>query len=292
MYGFDTASSLGEETHDPRKTAPKAIVRAVVASFVIGGLILLFAMMSVHEHQRPGDRPAVPGGLQYVVLDVLGNTVGKIFLFCVVIAMTVCCLAVHTATIRMMFAMARDNNLPAGEHLARIHPVTKTPIIPAVLIGFAGDPRSSWSTSDQPQIFTVITSIGIIMIYIAYLLVTVPMLRARAERLVADEQPGLLLARAVGHRRQRAGGAVGLRDGAEPRLAAQGGLQRRRAVPLVPAVGRGALHRHRLLRRPRVLLLVQRHKTGVLPEHAAGAIAPAPITGTPPATPPAPATQG
>ena len=31
----------------------------------------------------------------------------------------------------------------------------------------------------QPQIFTVITSIGIIMIYIAYLLVTVPMLRKR-----------------------------------------------------------------------------------------------------------------
>jgi amino acid transporter len=32
---------------------------------------------------------------------------------------------------------------------------------------------------NQPQIFTVITSIGIIMIYIAYLLVTMPMLRKR-----------------------------------------------------------------------------------------------------------------
>ena len=29
MYGFDTASSLGEETLDPRRTAPKAILRAV-----------------------------------------------------------------------------------------------------------------------------------------------------------------------------------------------------------------------------------------------------------------------
>ena len=43
MYGFDTASSLGEETVDPRRTAPTAILRAVIASFVIGGLILLFA---------------------------------------------------------------------------------------------------------------------------------------------------------------------------------------------------------------------------------------------------------
>ncbi|WP_311380494.1 amino acid permease [Arthrobacter sp. ISL-69] len=38
MYGFDTASSLGEETKDPKRTAPKAIPRAVTASFVLGGL--------------------------------------------------------------------------------------------------------------------------------------------------------------------------------------------------------------------------------------------------------------
>ena len=37
MYGFDTASSLGEETVEPRRTAPKAIFRAILASFVIGG---------------------------------------------------------------------------------------------------------------------------------------------------------------------------------------------------------------------------------------------------------------
>jgi amino acid transporter len=85
---------------------------------------------------------------------------------------------VHTATIRMMFAMARDNNLPAGERLAKVHPKTKTPIVPAVLIG-ALALLILVVNIRQPQIFTVITSIGIIMIYIAYLLVTVPMLGAR-----------------------------------------------------------------------------------------------------------------
>src|ERR671920_716161 len=49
MYGFDTASSLGEESTNPRKNAPRAILRALIASFVIGGLILLFALMSVTD---------------------------------------------------------------------------------------------------------------------------------------------------------------------------------------------------------------------------------------------------
>jgi len=177
MYGFDTASSLGEETKDPRRTAPLAIMRAVIASFILGGLILLFAILSVSNINAP-DIASSSGGLQFVILDVLGNTVGKIFLICVVIAVTVCALAVHTATIRMAFAMARDNNLPGGERLARVHPKTKTPIVPAVITGVLAILILVVNIR-QPQIFTVITSIGIIMIYVAYLLVTVPMLRKR-----------------------------------------------------------------------------------------------------------------
>jgi urea carboxylase system permease len=176
MYGFDTASSLGEETHEPRKTAPVAILRAVIASFILGGLIILFAMMAVSDINAP--EIGQFGGLQFIVLDVFGETVGKFFLISVVIAVTVCCLAVHTATIRMAFAMARDNNLPAGERVAKVHPKTKTPIVPAVVTGALAILILVVNIR-QPQIFTVITSIGIIMIYIAYLLVTVPMLRKR-----------------------------------------------------------------------------------------------------------------
>jgi urea carboxylase system permease len=175
MYGFDTASSLGEETKDPRRNAPAAILRALVASFFIGGAILLGGLMAVGNINAE-DLSTV--GLQFIVLDVLGSTVGKLFLICVVIAITVCNLAVHTAAIRMMFAMARDNNLPAGEQLARVDPKHKTPVIPAVVIGVLALVILIVNIR-QPQIFTVITSSGIIMIYIAYLLVTVPMLLAR-----------------------------------------------------------------------------------------------------------------
>jgi urea carboxylase system permease len=287
MYGFDTASSLGEETVDPRRTAPTAILRAVVASFLLGGSILLFAILSVSNINSP---EIAAGGLQFVVLDVLGDTVGKIFLICVAIAVTVCCLAVHTATIRMMFAMARDNNLPAGERLAKVHPKTKTPIVPAVLIGVLAVLILVVNIR-QPQIFTVITSIGIIMIYIAYLLVTVPMLfsRLRGEWPPKDAKqkgyfslgklglPINILAVVWG-----AGMAINL---GWPRKDVYNATEpfhwylQYGAVLFIGIVFFGGLAYY---------WFVQRHKTGVLASHAAEAPAP---TGAGPTVRPAPASS-
>ncbi|MFF3763205.1 APC family permease [Streptomyces sp. NPDC001922] len=175
MYGFDTASSLGEESLDPGRNAPRAILRALIASFLIGGLILLFALMSVPNLQA---KQLSVDGLQYVVLATLGSTIGEIVLWCVVIAITVCELAVQAAGIRLMFAMARDNNLPAGSKLARVSPRFQTPVVPAVVIGIVGVLILVLNIN-QPQIFSVITSIAVIMIYLAYLLVTAPLLVQR-----------------------------------------------------------------------------------------------------------------
>jgi urea carboxylase system permease len=177
MYGFDTASSLGEETVDPRRTAPRAILRAVTASFVLGGLILLFGVMAVEDIRDP-ELSSSTGGLQYVLLQASGSGIGRVFLLAIVVAITVCCLAVHTATIRMMFGMARDNNLPGAARLARVHPRFRTPVVPAVVIGLLSIGILLINIR-QPQIFTVITSIAVVMIYLAYLLVTVPMLISR-----------------------------------------------------------------------------------------------------------------
>jgi urea carboxylase system permease len=177
MYGFDTASSLGEETLEPRRTAPRAILRAILASFVIGGAILVFAIMAAPDLKDPKIGSS-DGGLQFIVEQVMWGPLGRIFLVCIVVAVTVCSLAVHTAAIRLTFAMARDNALPFGEKLARVNAETRTPIVPAVLIGVIAELILVLNIG-QPKIFTVLTSIAVIMIYMAYLMVTVPMLRKR-----------------------------------------------------------------------------------------------------------------
>jgi urea carboxylase system permease len=177
MYGFDTASSLGEETLEPRRTAPRAILRAILASFVIGGAILVFAVMAAPNLADPRIGSG-SGGLQYIVEQVMWGPLGKIFLVCIVVAVTVCSLAVHTAAIRLTFAMARDNALPFGERLARVNSQTQTPIVPAVAIGVIAELILVVNIG-QPKIFTVLTSIAVIMIYMAYLVVTGSLLKKR-----------------------------------------------------------------------------------------------------------------
>ena len=152
-------------------------MHAVLASFVIGGAILFGAVLAAPDLADPRIGQS-SGGLQFIVEQVMWGPFGKLFLVCIVIAVSVCSLAVHTAAIRISFAMARDNALPFGELLARVNPVTQTPILPAVVIGLIAAAILVLNVG-QPKIFTVLTSIAIIMIYLAYLMVTAPMLHRR-----------------------------------------------------------------------------------------------------------------
>ena len=175
FYGFDTAGSLAEETNNPRKYAPRAILRAVGAVFVLGALLMLVAMMAVGNISAGQLSTA---GLPYLVKSTLGPGLGDLFLACSAIAITVCCLAVQTACIRMLFSMARDNRLPFGGAIARVSGKSGTPIVPAVLTGVLAIGLLLANIGNQ-RVFTIITSVAIILFYVPYLLVTGPMLIRR-----------------------------------------------------------------------------------------------------------------
>src|SRR5262249_30203900 len=52
IYGFDTASTLAEETKDPRRNAPKAVLFSVVGAVIIGGGVLLGVVGAVPDPGR------------------------------------------------------------------------------------------------------------------------------------------------------------------------------------------------------------------------------------------------
>ncbi len=186
MYGFDTAGSLAEETKDPRKRAPKAIIGSLLAGGIGGLLILIFALLA-----SPTLNPTKlgAGGLPLIIEGALGSGLGKILLIDVAIAISVCTLAIQTGTIRMAFTMARDNNLPFGSKLAHVSARAQSPVVPSIVSGvFAA--LILLVNIGKPQLFTIVTSVAVVLIYIAYFLVTIPLLAQRLKGWPTDKGKG------------------------------------------------------------------------------------------------------
>lgn len=175
FYGFDTAGSLAEETKSPRRHAPRAIIRALTAAFVAGGLLMLFGMMAVGNLHAD---ELGTSGMPYLLKSTLGSGLGDVFLVCSAIAITVCCLAVQTAAIRMIFAMARDKRLPFSGAFSRVSPKSRTPIVPALVTGVLTIVLLLVNIGNQ-RVFYILTSVAIILFYIPYLMVTGPLLLRR-----------------------------------------------------------------------------------------------------------------
>lgn len=184
LVGFDSAAELSEETKDARATAPRTIIRAVTVSGFFGALLLLAAMVampSTNVLNADGSLSNVStGGLAYVVTSRLGDVLGRFFLADVALAACVCTLAIQTATTRMVFSMARDRVLPFSAKLAKVSHRTHTPILPAVVVGVLAIAILVLNIF-QPAMYTALASVCIMLLYIAYLMVTTPLLLRRLQ---------------------------------------------------------------------------------------------------------------
>ena len=69
MYGFDTAGTLAEETNDPRRRAPWAILRALAAAGLAGGLLIVAGLLAVRDPARSPGSARSPAGCHFIVKD-------------------------------------------------------------------------------------------------------------------------------------------------------------------------------------------------------------------------------
>ncbi len=175
FYGFDTASSLAEETRDPHRRAPRAILNAMIGSAVIGALLVIAADLAI---PNLGDSNLGISGLPYLVDKVLGTSVGNVLLGGALIAIFGACLAVQAAGVRIMFGMARDHQLPLARRNAQVSATTKAIIWPTIAIGVLALALLAINIQST-QIIPIISSAAIATAQIAYLFVTIPLLVAR-----------------------------------------------------------------------------------------------------------------
>jgi urea carboxylase system permease len=171
IYGFDTAGTLAEETRDPRREAPKAILGSIIGAFVIGGIFLYACLLAI---PNLGDAVKGPFGPADIIDANFGNAFSTVFLLVVAAAIFVCCLSIQTSTIRLGFGMARDRALPGSRWLARVHPQLHTPIFTCIAIGvLAFIPMLQYAGA------AIIAIAATAMIYLAYFVGNLALLRAR-----------------------------------------------------------------------------------------------------------------
>jgi amino acid transporter len=171
IYGFDTASTLAEETRDPRRAAPKAVLGSVIGAFIIGGVFLLGTLMSI-----PNMHTAINNawGPAQIIEANFSTPFATIYLLVVTAAIFVCCLSIMAATIRLCFGMSRDNQLPLSNVLSRVAPNLHTPIGACIAVGIlAAVPLIQFSGAG----IIAIAATG--MIYLSYFLGNFAILRAR-----------------------------------------------------------------------------------------------------------------
>jgi amino acid transporter len=172
IYGFDTASTLAEETHDPRRQAPRAVLYSVIGAFIIGGVFLLGTLVAI-----PDMKTAMSGlgwGPAQIIEANFPTAFATLYLLVVSAAIFVCCLSIMAATIRLCFGMARDNQLPLSGPLARVAPSLHTPVWSCIAVAvISALPFIKYAGAG----IIAIAATG--MIYLSYFLGNLVIMRAR-----------------------------------------------------------------------------------------------------------------
>ena len=172
IYGFDTASTLSEETKDPRRAAPKAVLFSVIGAFIIGGVFLLGTLVAI---PHLGFAVKNAWGPAQIIEANFSTGFATLYLFVVSAAIFVCCLSILAATIRLCFGMSRDNQLPISKVLSRVSPSLHTPVWSCIVVALmSAIPFLQYSGAG----IIAIAATG--MIYLSYFLGNIVIMRARA----------------------------------------------------------------------------------------------------------------
>jgi amino acid transporter len=134
LLGFESAANLAEETQNPRRVVPKAMIRALLAAGFLGMIFLIAAAVATGDVAAA---TADPAPLAFILEDVLGPSIEKVFLFFICVSMFCCGLITMATNSRLVWAMARDRRLPGHQLLSRVPKATGGPSWATVLAAVA-----------------------------------------------------------------------------------------------------------------------------------------------------------
>jgi amino acid transporter len=173
MFGFDTAGSLAEETVNPSREVPRAIVAAVVVTAVVSTVWLTGTLLAIPDMKAAIDQGAAV--LPWLLRFHLGDWPARVFILVVLTAIFVCSLSIQAAAARLLFAQSRDGVLPDGRFFGKVNLGTRTPVRAAVFVALF----CAVVLLYQDQVARVIAW-ATMWVYVVYQMVVIASIVARA----------------------------------------------------------------------------------------------------------------
>jgi len=131
LLGLDAAANMAEETEEPRRVVPKATIRAVLTA---GGIGMVFLITMAVAAGNVAAATADPAPVAFILEEVLGPSIEKIFLFFICVSMFCCGMIIMVTNTRLTWAMARDRRLPGHRVLSQVPRATGGPTWATVLV--------------------------------------------------------------------------------------------------------------------------------------------------------------
>jgi amino acid transporter len=163
LYTFETAGTLGEETIDAKRQAPRAVLGAFLLSVVAGALFLLLFILSIPD---VGAAMGSASPVQDIIDNSLSSWVSKLYLVTIAWTLFLATYTFFTACCRHIFGMARAGQLPCSRALAQTGRAG-TPWVAAVTLGVITSLPLIFVTQNLAVLVTGATA----AIYVPYFLV-------------------------------------------------------------------------------------------------------------------------
>jgi putrescine importer len=133
FIGFDAVTTLAEETRNPRRTIPRAVL---ITALFCGALFIIAAYATQLAHPGASFHNADSAAFE-IAGTIGGNLFASFFLTGLIIAQFAAGLAIQATSSRLLYAMGRDGVLPRPI-LGYLQPRFRTPVFGIVLIGIVG----------------------------------------------------------------------------------------------------------------------------------------------------------
>lgn len=172
--GFETAADFGEETANPRRSIPIAIIAAT--GFAIVLYLFTTYAMTIGFGVDNGDKlGADPFALKTIASTFIGGPFGVLVEIGGMLSAFVVCVGCATAGTRTLFAMGREGVLPAW--LGKTHPKYQTPAnatimvavvstLAAALLGYTDGAAFGTATTTVYYFYATLGTLAIIVVYI------------------------------------------------------------------------------------------------------------------------------